>query len=599
MSEWEEVHPGIHLFADPLSNVYLLKDGRFGILVEAGSGAVFDRLPEIGVDRIDMVLLTHHHRDVSAGVWRSQQAKVLLPQGEARFLADAEDFWKSWKIYVRYDLANNTNTPTVGREVEALSAGRVIEWRNWTIECVHLPGHTPHSFGYLVQFGDNPPAMLTGDMVADASGTVWSIHDLHWDYMPPPKGIEAALEGAIPAVQKRNPAVLLPSHGAPIRRPGEALTRLAENLAGLQKHLAPNREPRTDDTPREILPHLIYLGATSYLILSDSGKGFVYDWGYADFKVLEQARSRWGCEEIEAVSISHYHEDHVARMNELFYSAERSYWQKKPEVWVHEVQQDILANPSAYDMPCLWPGPIKADRTFRDGEKGEWREYVLEFFHMPGQTYYHQGMAVDIDGKRCLFSGDNLWRPRAGGGLPNGPLIPRNVYLPEHGYPYISEMLEKYDPDIIVPSHYEPFEATDEYLDGFKEWAEGIWPRIEALAGAERRDMALNPHWVRAHPYLSTAAPGDETRIEVRIRNPFRERRRFRCALLGEAAWRRALLSGPPPGAAEVEIAPGREANAPFDVIKRGEAKREVLLIEVWVEGAPQGAPAVAIIDAP
>ena len=597
MYEWSQVHPGVFLFRDPLCNVYLLQDSYFGLLIEAGSGAVFDRLSEIGVSRVDMVLLTHHHRDVAAGVYRAGHATVMVPQGESRFITDAKQFWKSWKIYVRYDLTNATNTLVTPREAESLSPGRVIDWRNWSIECIHLPGHTPHSFGYSARWGDLSPVMFTGDILTSEAGTTHTVHDLHWDYMPPPAGIRPALEGTIPAIRKRSPTKLLPSHGEPVTDVKTALDNLEKNLSSLEEHLKPNRKPREDNSPREILPHLIFLGNTTYLIVSNSGKGFVYDWGYMDVNVLKEAKSKWGCEEIEVVSFSHYHEDHVARLNELFYSSETSFWRHPPEIWVHNILEDVLRNPTAYNLPCLWPVPIRPDLVVGDGERVKWHEYTVEFFHMPGQTFFHQGMVVDIDGKRCLFSGDNLWRPGEEARLPRGPLIPRNVYLPEHGFPYVSEMLEKFDPDLIVPSHYEPFAVTDEYLDAFKKWADGIAPALQTVTGKDRLNLAVNPHWVTTYPYRAEVKPLERLTIEMRIKNPFMTKTTFRLALLKDAEWKEALLDGPPGSAPKLTLAPGEEAVVPF-VLKNGDTPgREVLLAEVWVNGSPMGAPAEAILD--
>jgi len=53
-----------HLYRfDDTCNVYLLTDGAAGLLIDAGSGAVLDHLRPAGVERVEWVLLTHHHRD--------------------------------------------------------------------------------------------------------------------------------------------------------------------------------------------------------------------------------------------------------------------------------------------------------------------------------------------------------------------------------------------------------------------------------------------------------------------------------------------------------------------------------------------------------
>ena len=42
-------------------NVYVLRSGSEAIAIDWGSGAVLDRLEELGVERITDILVTHHH----------------------------------------------------------------------------------------------------------------------------------------------------------------------------------------------------------------------------------------------------------------------------------------------------------------------------------------------------------------------------------------------------------------------------------------------------------------------------------------------------------------------------------------------------------
>ena len=45
----------------------------------------------------------------------------------------------------------------------------------------------------------------------------------------------------------------------------------------------------------------------------------------------------------------------------------------------------------------------------KDGETVRWREYELKIHHLPGQTLFAMGLEVVIDGRRCLFTGDNFY----------------------------------------------------------------------------------------------------------------------------------------------------------------------------------------------
>ena len=96
---FELILPGIYRLQDA-GNVYLLRSGTEGILIDAGSDNLAVALEETGVDKIDWVLHTHFHRDqcmgttalgqAGAGAGGDQQAipgqlrAVLEPDGVAR-----------------------------------------------------------------------------------------------------------------------------------------------------------------------------------------------------------------------------------------------------------------------------------------------------------------------------------------------------------------------------------------------------------------------------------------------------------------------------------------------------------------------------------
>lgn len=603
---WERIDGGLFLFRDPLCNVFVLRDGTSACIIEIGSGAVLDHLRALGIEKADHLLLTHHHRDVAAGARRFKTGTVFAPEGEARFLSAADDYWETYKPYVRYDVACDEYAPTMPVKVEPLMPGRSIRWRSWDIECHHTPGHTRHSFTFVLSSGERKYA-ATGDLIT-GEGTTRTLFNLAWNYMPPPTGAVAALEGSLPFLVNLDADLLLPSHGEVIREPQKALDALRVNLEGLVGLLTPNRPQigRKNTEMHEILRRVYYLGGTTYLLISDSGKGLIYDWGYLDTPVLDRVYEELGVEEIEVVSYSHFHEDHLLRSDELFYCDCRHlpgevpgrHFSGRPEVWVHEILADVLTHPQNYRMPCLWPVPVPVDRVLRSDQPVRWQEYKLRFCHIPGQTWYHQGMVVDVDDARILFGGDSFWLPDAGSERPpNAPVIFKNLYRPDAGYPAIAEALEKYEPDLILPSHYDPIEVTDEYLDRYAEWAGAIRPALEKLSGAERLHAACNPHWACSRPYHAFAGAGGHIELKADITNPFGRRAAFQAAFLTEEEWLEAVRSGPPPGAGEVRLDPLERALVPQEIRAPMRDGRSVLLLEVWVDGEAQGAPYEVLLD--
>jgi hypothetical protein len=72
--------------------VYVLRSGREAVLIDFGSGAVLDRLGELGVDRVTDVLVTHHHRDQVQGLDRAVAAgaRVWVPPVEKDLIAGVD-----------------------------------------------------------------------------------------------------------------------------------------------------------------------------------------------------------------------------------------------------------------------------------------------------------------------------------------------------------------------------------------------------------------------------------------------------------------------------------------------------------------------------
>src|SRR5690606_18451577 len=137
------------------------------------------------------------------------------------------------------------------------------------------------------------------------------------------------------------PAMLLPSHGEPLSRPLEAVDLLIERLQRFLKvrHGHEEYTPLThaEKAFEEILPHLLMnrqCSAYSYVLLSDSGKALLIDFGY-DYPFTGSAagndrssrrpllfttgilKEKYGVHKIDVVIPTHYHDDHVAGCNLL------------------------------------------------------------------------------------------------------------------------------------------------------------------------------------------------------------------------------------------------------------------------------------------
>lgn len=82
-------------------NVYVLKSGAKCLLIDTGSGAVMQHLAAIGVDRVDWVLHTHHHRDQCWGtpIVQKAGAKIAVPEYERHLFDNVEACWQARRVH--------------------------------------------------------------------------------------------------------------------------------------------------------------------------------------------------------------------------------------------------------------------------------------------------------------------------------------------------------------------------------------------------------------------------------------------------------------------------------------------------------------------
>src|SRR5262249_17413036 len=162
----------LYRFADTC-NVYLLVDGDAGLLIDAGSGAVLDHLPDAGVTRIDWVLHTHHHRDQCWGTprLRDHGARVAVPEYERHLFDQAELFWRTRRTFDNYNDRNTFFSLGADLAVDALLADyETFRWRRYEFFVLPAKGHTLGSSVLLCRI-DGHLVAFTGDLFA-AGGTL-------------------------------------------------------------------------------------------------------------------------------------------------------------------------------------------------------------------------------------------------------------------------------------------------------------------------------------------------------------------------------------------------------------------------------------------
>ncbi|HUU27397.1 MAG TPA: MBL fold metallo-hydrolase [archaeon] len=568
-------------------NVYVIKSGSRAILIDFGSGEILDRLGELGVEKIDRVLVTHHHRDQVQGLCdlSDYSFQVSVPEKEARFFEDVGSFWRNVQIYINYDCRSHWNTIRKSIRVDRkVNAGDVIDWNGMAIKVIQTPGSTDGSVSYVAEV-DGRRVVFCGDLIA-GTGKVNNWFDLHWDYYGFTQGMDASLT-SFERLRAENPDWLLPSHGEPIESPKEAMAANSRIYETLRHMLVPNELHRQKQEVRQILPHLVFVGANCYAVISESGKAFLYDYGYVNLESLWEFKDKFNVKQIDAVSFSHYHDDHNFRTYELLH--ERG----KTGIWIYENMLDVFENPTRYRLPCLLPFPILADRVLHDGEKVQWEEYTLEFFHLPGQTEFHQGLFTVVDSKRVIFTGDNTWNKLYPDKRRNGPVVPHNEYFLDGGFITCAAKMLEYRPDIVCPAHTEEYFPTREDLEEFLGWAKELREVMTSLIDQPDPNFGMDYRWCRFYPYRSIVCNKEPFQVELMIRNHLFKPARVEVTLRHSPN----IECQAPDRSFTIEAK--KQVAVPFSLRKTGSflEGREVITADIRINGCRIGEYAEALVD--
>lgn len=594
---------GVGLHRDTC-NVYVLRAGQDAVLVDFGNGEVLDRLDDFGVERVTDILVTHHHRDQVQGLARAaaEGIRIWVPPLEHDLIAHAGRHWQARQLENDYDLRQDRFSLLDSVSV----AGTVAEYRRQelgghAILTLPTPGHTAGSVTYLVEVEGRLLAFC-GDLVY-GNGKLWSLAATQWSY----SGVDGlvATHVSCAVLADREPDVLLPSHGPVVDDPQQALQTVRARVQELVDLRLEHRWDLADMHARPWAPVTAHLlrnrasFANSYALVSESGAALLIDFGYdvttglvpstkrearrALLWPLDALRRDHGVTRIEAVVVTHYHDDHVAGVD-LLRDVEGT------EVWVPENVAPILTDPSRHDLPCLWFEPIAVDRVLGFDEPVRWHEYELRLHPLPGHTLYAAALELEVDGRRVLATGDQ----QAGGERPMLNYQYRNRFRIDD-FVASAELYRSIRPDLIVSGHWPPQEVTDELLDVLL--ADGrrlaqlhreLLPLGEVDFGAATFDAG--GFGARIEPYRSSIRSGDRLALDVIVRNPFGREAVASVRLEVPKGW-------PAPPAQESSLAAHAEGIVRFELQAGAATRRARIGADLTVDGVPFGQQAEALVD--
>ncbi|MFW6097383.1 MAG: MBL fold metallo-hydrolase [Chloroflexota bacterium] len=540
---------GRHLYRyEDTCNVYALRSGDSAVLIDFGSGGIVPELAREGVTEISDVLMTHHHRDQGQGLgdltgFRKPVRSVWVPHTEQDLFHSVEEHWQSRPVMNDYNMRQDRfsllrSTPVAG----TLKDYATLEFEGYSFTVWPTPGHTTGSISLLTTV-DGQRLAFTGDLIY-GPGQVWSLAATQWSYNGA-EGVAASILSLL-SLKEQEPDVLLPSHGDPINDVDEAIDLLVERLWELLRERRQN--PRLFELRQKpfeaLLPHLLFnrtCMAYSYVLLSQSGKALFFDFGY-DFFVggaagsdrasrrpwlynIEALKEQFGVTEIEAVVLTHFHDDHVAGVN-LLRDVEGA------EVWAAESFASILEKPRHYDLPCLWYDAIAVDRTLALEETLRWEEYEMTLHALPGHTRYAVAISLEVDGHTVLVSGDQYEG--------EGGLLWNYVYhngFEVDDYVESAKLYRETAPDLILTGHWQPLWPQDGYFEKLEQGGDTLARLHRQLLPAETLDAGAEGFVARIEPYQQQVMAGEAFELCVEVRNPLPQKADVEVTLMTPPDW--------------------------------------------------------------
>jgi glyoxylase-like metal-dependent hydrolase (beta-lactamase superfamily II) len=585
---WSQLGEDLFLWRD-CCNVYAIRRGEEAILVDGGSGAVADALGEIGVRRAVHVLHTHHHRDQCQGSPRLHAGGAALwaPEYEAELMGDPEGLWQGRALLNSYSGRSDRFSP-----LAALPLGGVLrdyetwQWRDVRLRVLPAPGHTVGSCALLWERAAGGPVAFTGDLLY-GPGKVWSMSTYQYDY----NGCGGALltVRSLQALAACAPGLLLPAHGEAMADPRGALAATEAGLRAFIASRSPNGlAPLADalSRPLEVIsPHLLrdtHSVSSNWIVLADDGHAVWIDYGYSSgvyitqaggdpaskrpvLHGLEQLEREFGVREIDAVLVTHHHDDHVAAINALRRA-------RGVQVWAPADCADVLERPAAYKTQCVWYEPIRVDRAVPSGESIRWRGYTFTFHSQPGHTRYAACIAFEADGRRCLAIGDQF---------PHNYIYANQFALGD--YPGTVDLWRRLAPERILPGHG-PAQDGPEWIARFAAEAEGVDDFHRRLLPLDEVDFGAGGQAAEVYPYHAAVAAGTSVDVRVRARNPFGREAPLVVRLALPAGW------AAEPEVARADAAPRAEVEFRFRLAPAAApVRRARYAVDLTAGGRPFG----------
>ncbi|MGI6454116.1 MAG: MBL fold metallo-hydrolase [bacterium] len=548
-------------------NVEVIRGAVNCVLLRENEGtlAVYGN-PHGRAEKIEMLLFTHHRRDVTwSGISAVHNgAKAVAPENEREYFTDNVQFWNDYFQKRFHDY--NQQTSKISLEpipiTQFVKQGDVFEWKSIKIKVLDTPGYTRGGVSYIFE-KDGKRIACTGDLILRGGKILdlYSLQDRIEDSTPKTGGYHgyaARLAQVIQSLRKIKqvkPDVIIPARGEVIDSPEDDIDRLIENLQQVYSNYLsicalrwywgddyirscaarvlgtsdvawmPMAETVHNEPPDWVIPI-----QNSRLIASSSGNAFMADCGSQS--IIDKVRQMQKDQVIKAVEglyITHYHDDHT-NMAQKFADEFDCPIYYCPEM------QDILEHPTRYRMPAMTDHPIRSGKVMPEKSMMRWHEFTFTFYYHPGQTLYHGGLLVEKDnGESMFFCGDSF----TPSGIDDYCLLNRNVLDQEQGYIYCLNFLKTLPENCLITNQHvdEPFRFSAEQMDFM---LNAYSKRIELLSTLfpwDNPNYGTDEQWARLYPYGTTAKAGEQVRLQIIITNYSPQEKEFAAFIHTPEGW--------------------------------------------------------------
>ena len=541
--KFTQVTKDIYLFPD-ICNVYVIKSGELGLLIDLGTGDVLDHLKEIGISKIEWVLFTHHHREQTQGYPRLKNtgAKVAVPEVEKALFETPLNFRKMAPALSDAFTVHGASYVRPG--ITPIKVDKTFvkmddfTWQGIELWCIETAGNSPGSLSYITK-KEGEWIAFTGDVMLQGS-KLHTWFDTEWDYGFS-KGIYA-LYNSLGQLEGYPLKKMLPSHGPIIENPLPQLQALRNTLREFNKLYLRGWEvstfagadqdrvsqPTTVPHVWQVTKHLFKFRGPEFwpnfhMILADNGHALIVDCGLFKKEFLDKSialmKERLGLKQIDVVLVTHMHGDHCLEAPHLRDKHGAKIWTMNRVVAPvsRPLHFDYCAQVNTYGKGI---DSIAFDKVFQEGDTFTWEGFKLTVDWMPGQTEFALCLHGIIDGKKVAFTGDNIFGSSSDPSQ-NGheAVVARNSCILEEGYIYAAKYLKKLQPDLLLGGHSWAMAEPTKLIDRYLEDALKLKEYFEKLSFEKDYRWMYDPYWVRMEPYRVVLGKNNAAEARLVMRN--------------------------------------------------------------------------------